>query len=160
VDPTICREHLSELLSEEAGLLQELVELLERERAIIESKDSQALQRTTAERQKRIGALARIEEQRHSVCRMHGHSPDRAGLERLIAWCDPAGAILSCLRRSTQLAQRCRDLNDRNGILVTARLRSVEGQLAVLTGRTQRPETYGPRGYVGLSRPKLVLGAA
>jgi len=160
VDPAVCREHLATLLREESQLLADLEGLLEQESRVLETSDIQTLEATTRARQERMGALTRIEEQRRSLCAMHGFSADRAGLEGLMAWCDSQGALLSRLRECAERAVHCRDLNDRNGIVVAARLKRVEGMLDTLTGRPARSDTYG-RGYTSSStRPGRVLGAA
>jgi len=158
MDPGLCREHLAELLGEEIVLLTELQQLLEEERDTIGGGQPEALQRSTAARQERLGALARIEEQRRSLCRMHGESPDRAGLERLRQWCDPTGALAPRLAECLGRAVRCRDLNDRNGLLVAARMKRVTELLQALTGRTARAGTYGPRGYAGSVHAGRMLG--
>jgi flagella synthesis protein FlgN len=161
VDPGVCHEHLTTLLREESELLAQLEDLLARESHVLETSDVQALETTTRARQERMGALARIEEQRRSLCALHGYSADRTGLEALMAWCDSEGKLLSRLRECAERAVRCRDLNDRNGIVVAARLKRVEGMLDALTGRPTRSDTYGPRGYTGSNgRPGRVLGAA
>jgi flagellar biosynthesis protein FlgN len=161
VDPGVCREHLAGLLRDESGLLGELEELLTRESRVLETSDVQTLEATTRARQERMGALARIEEQRRSLCAAHGFSADRAGLDGLMAWCDANGSLLPRLRECAERAVRCRDLNDRNGIIVASRLKRVEGMLDALTGRPTRSDTYGPRGYSNsTTRPGRVLGAA
>lgn len=161
MDPGVCREHLTTLLREESELLAQLEELLAREARVLEISDIQALEATTRARQERMGALARLEEQRRSLCSLHGFTGDRAGLESLMAWCDGQGKLLSRLRECAERAVRCRDLNDRNAIVVATRLKRVEGMLGALTGRPTRSDTYGPRGYsTSNSRPGRVLGAA
>lgn len=161
MDPGVCREHLATLLREESQLLGDLEALLTDESRILETSNIEALEATTRARQERMGALARIEEQRRSLCAMHGFSADRAGLDGLMAWCDSQGTLLSRLRECAERAVRCRDLNDRNGILVAARLKRVEGMLDALTGRPARSDTYGPQGYTNSTgRPGRVLGAA
>lgn len=161
MDPGVCREHLTTLLREESELLAQLEELLARESRVLETSDVQALETTTRARQERMGALARIEEQRRSLCALHGFSADRTGLDNLIAWCDGEGRLISRLRECAERAVRCRDLNDRNGAMVAARLKRVEGMLDALTGRPARSDTYGPRGYAtSNTRPGRVLGAA
>jgi flagella synthesis protein FlgN len=161
VDRGVCRDHLATLLREESALLAELEELLARESRVLETSDIQSLETTTRARQERMGALARIEEQRRSLCALHGFSADRAGLEGLMAWCDSEGNLLPRLRECAERAVRCRDLNDRNGLVVAARLKRVEGMLDALTGRPTRSDTYGPKGYTASNtRPGRVLGAA
>ncbi|MDB6091640.1 MAG: flagella synthesis protein FlgN [Gammaproteobacteria bacterium] len=160
MDPNVCREHLTVLLADEISTLAQLEDLLKREHDVLGSQDVAALEKTARARQERVGALARIEEQRRSLCSMHGHSPDLAGLERMMAWCDPTGSLVSRLRECSQRAGTCRDLNDRNGSLVTAKLKRVEGLLGILTGRADKADTYGPRGAAAAARPGRVLGAA
>ena len=161
MDAGVCREHLSTLLREESELLAQLEELLARESHILETSDVQALETTTRARQERMGALARIEEQRRSLCALHGFSADKAGLDDLMSWCDGEGTLLARLREFAERAVRCRDLNDRNGIVVAGRLKRVEGMLDALTGRPTRSDTYGPKGYgASNTRPGRVLGAA
>jgi flagellar biosynthesis/type III secretory pathway chaperone len=162
MDIDVCREHLAGLLTQEVSLLRELEGLLTEEHAVLTAnpKDVDTLNKTTRERLERVGALARIEEQRRSLCTMHGHSADFAGLERLLVWCDPSGTLMARLRDCATHAGRCRDLNDRNGVLVTARLKHVGGLLDTLTGRPDRADPYGPRGYADTARPGRVLGAA
>ena len=158
MDQALCRDHLAELLGEEIVLLTELQQLLEEERDLIGTGDPEALQRTTAARQERLGALARIEEQRRSLCSLHGESPDRGGLERLRQWCDPQGALAPRLAECLGRAMRCRDLNDRNGLMVAARMKRVAELLQTLTGRASRTATYGPRGYAAGTPAGRVIG--
>jgi flagella synthesis protein FlgN len=160
LDRDVCREHLAEVLAEEAGLLDELRTLLEREYEVLGTKDAIAVEQTVLVRQERMGALARVEEHRRSLCSLHGFSADHAGLEGLMVWCDPQGTLVSRLRQCAKRAAECRDLNDRNGTLVTAKLKRVEGLLGALTGRTSSADTYSANGSNAPTRPGRVLGAA
>ena len=161
MDPEVCREHLGEILVEEAGLLGELRALLEREAEVLGTRDAVAVEKTMLAREDRMGALTQLEEQRRALCSMHGFSADRIGLEHLMMWCDPEGTLVSRLRECAKGAAACRDLNDRNGTLVNAKLRRVEGLLGALTGRPAMPaDTYSARGSTEPSRPGRVLGAA
>jgi flagellar biosynthesis protein FlgN len=160
LDRDVCREHLAEVLAEEAALLGELRTLLEREYEVLGTKDAIAVEKTVLARQERVGALARVEEHRRSLCSLHGYSADYAGLEGLIVWCDPEGTLVSRLRECAKRAADCRDLNERNGTLVAAKLKRVEGLLGALTGRTSSADTYNANGSNAPTRPGRVLGAA
>ena len=160
LDRDVCREHLAEVLAEEAALLGELRTLLEREYEVLGTKDAIAVEQTVLARQERVGALARVEEHRRSLCSLHGYSADYAGLEGLIVWCDPQGTLVSRLRECAKRAADCRDLNERNGTLVAAKLKRVEGLLGVLTGRSSSADTYNANGSNAPTRPGRVLGAA
>jgi flagella synthesis protein FlgN len=160
LDRDVCREHLAEVLAEEAALLGELRTLLEREYEVLGTKDAIAVEKTVLARQERVGALARVEEHRRSLCSLHGYSADYAGLEGLIVWCDPQGTLVSRLRECAKRAADCRDLNERNGTLVAAKLKRVEGLLGALSGRPSSADTYNANGSNAPTRPGRVLGAA
>ena len=151
VDAEVCREHLGVLLTEEIDALRELEELLKREHEVLGAQNVAAIERTALVRQQMMGDLARTEEQRRSLCTLHGHTADWVGLEKLMQWCDPDGTLLSRLRECAERAIRCRDLNDRNGVMVAARLKQVAEMLNALTGGASQPVTYGPNG----SAPKV-----
>jgi flagellar biosynthesis protein FlgN len=159
MNPTLCREHFAELIREELELLAQLHRLLEEERQVIASGDLKRLQRSTELRQQRITALADAEEQRRSLCSLHGQTADAAGIERLLQWCDPQALLAPLLRESRARATQCRDLNDRNGALVAAHLKRVDQRLRALRGRTDAAATYGPRGDLPGKRGGRVLGA-
>jgi flagellar biosynthesis/type III secretory pathway chaperone len=158
MDAGLCREHFAELINEELALLQQLYAMLEEERGVIASGDLAALQRSTERRQARVAALAHTEAQRHSLCRMHGQAADAPGIERLLKWCDPEGQLAPRLRDCRERALKCRQLNDRNGLMVTAHLKRVEERLRALRGRTDRSATYGPRGDLVAAGSGRALG--
>jgi flagellar biosynthesis/type III secretory pathway chaperone len=146
-DVEVCREHLGTLLTEETAALRDLEGLLDREYDVLNAKNVAAIERAALARLEKMGYLARTEEQRRHLCTMHGYTPDWIGLESLMQWCDPEGTLLSVLRECARLATRCRDMNNRNGTLVAARLQHVEGMIAALTpARAATAVTYGPKG--------------
>jgi flagellar biosynthesis/type III secretory pathway chaperone len=159
MEASLCREHLAELIHEELRLLEALYKLLEHERTVIAATDLKALERSTVQRQEKVAALARTEAQRNSLCSMHGQSPDAAGLGRILRWCDPGGGLGAQLRECRERALRCRQLNDRNGLMVSAHLKRVDERLRALRGRTDRAATYGPRGDLAGSGAGRVLGS-
>jgi flagellar biosynthesis/type III secretory pathway chaperone len=63
------------------------------------------------------------------------------------------------LRESRARALTCRDLNNRNGVMVAAHLRRVDQRLRALHGRASGAPTYGPRGDLAGSRSGRVLGS-
>jgi len=158
VDPQVCREHLERLLLEEAGTLARLEELLDKEHEFLLANDIEKLERAGEERQSCIVALVAIEDERRSLCRMMNVPADAAGLEKLLNWCDPARGLKTRWAACAERAARCRSLNDRNGALVTARLKRVEGMLDVITGRSNEPKVYGSKGgYESPGRTDRVL---
>jgi flagellar biosynthesis/type III secretory pathway chaperone len=156
----LCRDHLHSLLNDETVCLRALEQLLQDEHAVLAAQNVAAVERIAVTRQEKMGALARIEEQRRGLCTLHGYTADWHGLESLLQWCDPEGSLLATLRECAQLALRCRDHNDRNGTMVAARLKQVEGMLSALGVPVARPVTYGPTGSASVQGYKRELGAA
>jgi flagellar biosynthesis/type III secretory pathway chaperone len=64
----------------------------------------------------------------------------------LLAWCDPAHTLRKQYAECATRARDCRDLNTRNGVLVGAQIKRVEGLLGAMTGASAEPRAYGPRG--------------
>lgn len=146
MDPGLCREHLQRLLAEESNALTQLEGLLDQEHELLLANDAEGLDRAGEARQGCVGVLLRVDDERRSLCRMMNVGTDVQGLERLLAWCDPSRSLLQRWTDCATRAGRCRDLNERNGALVTARLKKVEGLLDVLTGRANQPKVYGKQG--------------
>lgn len=158
MDPSVCREHLAKLISEESNALTRLEGLLDQEHQHLLANDIEALDRTGEARQACIGDLVRVEDDRRTLCRMLSMPADKLGIERMLQWCDPKQTLQSHLANCSERAGRCRELNDRNGALVSARLKRVEGLLDVVTGRQSQPKVYGRQGgYQAPGRASNVL---
>jgi len=146
VNPALTRDALERLLVEENGALAEFETLLDKEHGALRARDIDALEALADARQQSLVRLLKIEDERRGLCSMHGHETDLMGLARLIAWCDPGRTLLARYDECSTRAKRCRDLNDRNGILVGAQMKRVEGLLGAMTGTRHEPQAYGPRG--------------
>jgi flagellar biosynthesis/type III secretory pathway chaperone len=157
MEPGACREHLSQLLTDEISALTQLTGLLEREYALLTANEVSALESAMRERQSCVGRIVRLDEERRSLCRMLGHASDAQGLERLLHWCDPRRTLGLRWQEHAGLARRCRELNDRNGALVSARLKRVQALLGVLIGGARDSATYGRGGsYQPVSTGRVV----
>jgi flagellar biosynthesis protein FlgN len=158
VDPSVCREHLSKLIIAEAKALTRLEGILDQEHQYLVANDIEALDRAGDERQTCIGELVRVDDDRRTLCRMLNMPTDKTGIERMLKWCDPSSLLQKRIAECADRAGRCRNLNDRNGALVTARLKRVEGLLDVVTGRANQPKVYGRQGgYEVSARNATVL---
>jgi flagellar biosynthesis/type III secretory pathway chaperone len=146
VDAALTRDTLGRLLAEENAALSEFEVLLDQEHGALAKRDIDALESLAESRQNSIVRLLKIEEERRSVCSMLGYDTDLQGLARLIAWCDPSRTLARPYDECATRARKCRDLNDRNGVLVGAQIKRVEGMLGALTGAAAEPRAYGPRG--------------
>jgi flagellar biosynthesis/type III secretory pathway chaperone len=144
LDANLTREHLARLLAEENSALAHFEDLLEREHGALAARDIEALEALADVRQDSVTRMLKLEDERRSVCSMHGYDTDLAGLAKLIAWCDPRRSLAAAYDECATRARRCRDFNDRNGILVGAQMKRVEGLLGAITGAPAKT-TYGPR---------------
>ena len=159
MNASACREHLEKLLTEETGALARLEGLLDKEHEFLLANDIDELERAGEARQACVVDLVRIEDERRSLCRMMNVSADHLGLEKLFLWCDPSRSLKDRIAACGARAGRCRTLNDRNGALVTARLKRVEGVLGVITGRANQPKVYGRQGTYETVAPSVRLNA-
>jgi flagella synthesis protein FlgN len=146
VDASLTRDTLARLLAEENAALGEFEILLDSEHGALRSRDIDALEALAESRQANVIKLLKIEDERRSLCSMLGYETDLAGLAKLIAWCDPNRSLVKRYEECATRARKCRDLNDRNGVLVGAQIKRVEGLLGAMTGTSAEPRGYGPRG--------------
>jgi len=151
MDQAQCREKLGRLIADESRALSELSALLDREHGFLEANDVVSLEGAAHERQRCVVRILRINEERRSLCSALGHSLDLKGLESLIRWCDPKRTLAAGWAECSAAATHCRQLNDRNGALVAARLKHVQARLGTLINGRREPVTYGPRGAYGSS---------
>lgn len=161
MDANLCREHVTGLLAEESALLGRLATLLEDEHVYLSGSNVEALEQATDARQRCMGNLMRIEDERRALCRMCGYDSDLTGLEALLKWCDPSRTLQARWAECATRAATCRTLNDRNGLIVASRLKRVEGLLNIITGRNQTPATYGRQAaYATASAGRMVVSQA
>jgi flagellar biosynthesis/type III secretory pathway chaperone len=133
-------------MAEEIAALAEFAALLDKEYTALRGRDIDALEALADTRQASVVKLLKLEEERRSLCSMLGYDTDLAGLTRLLAWCDPAHTLGKRYAECASRARDCRDLNTRNGVLVGAQIKRVEGLLGAMTGTSAEPRAYGPRG--------------
>ena len=138
-DPTLCRDQLATLMAEQNAHLAALEGLLTQEYELLQSRDADGLEKAAMARQLCLAHILRIEDERRALCRATGRNEDTAGLHSLLAWCDPTGLLLPAMQEYRERTQRCRELNDRNGILVNGRLQQ--------EARTYGPGSDGSGGY-------------
>jgi flagellar biosynthesis/type III secretory pathway chaperone len=154
MEPQACLAQLGRMLADETRLLGLLAQQLQREHELLVANDVDGLEQAASARQSSVAALANVDQERRSLCRMLGHGADNAGLLALFRWCDPTGALTSHHAAASRQAQMCREQNDRNGALVNARLLRLNNMLEKLHGSTL-PATYDARsmGRANVSAP-------
>jgi flagellar biosynthesis protein FlgN len=155
MDAAECRERMSTLIAEESSGLAELSGLLEHEHSLLAIGDVVSLEAAINERQRCVGRISRIDDERRAMCNALNLSLDATGLEKLLRWCDPEGTLAGRWAECTAAATRCRMLNDRNGALVSTQLQHVRARLGTLLQSTREALTYrrnGAYSQVGVGR--------
>lgn len=143
MDANACRAHMARLLADENALLAELERQLYREHEFLAGNDVDSLERAGDARQATVLKLLKLDDERRNLCQMLGQGTDRIAVAAVLRWCDPAGSLAAEQAACTQLAERCRTQNERNGALVTARLTRVTGMLDMIASN-QPGRTYAP----------------
>jgi flagellar biosynthesis protein FlgN len=144
---------LNTLLDREILIGNALLHALESEKGTLTGFDLAALEHSTAEKERLVDEFDRIDADRRRLVARLGFGPSRTDMVELIrAAEDPkyredarqAGPLATRWRRLVTIAERCRDANERNGLIVSMHTRRVTQTLNVL--RTGRPDelTYGP----------------
>ena len=98
------------------------------------------------ERQRCVGRIARVDDERRAMCKARNLTLDAQGLESLLRWCDPAGTLATRWAECASAANRCRMLNDRNGALVGTQLQHVRARLGTLIQAGRETLTYRRNG--------------
>ncbi|HZX71405.1 MAG TPA: flagellar protein FlgN [Rhodanobacter sp.] len=123
----------------------QLLVVLEAERAALDSASVEALDQAGTQKQALMQQLEQLDAERQLLCR---EQPARqAALE--MEW-----------QHVMQSLRQCRTLNLRNGRAVNQRLTHVRQALAILTGHTGDSELYGRSGELHASLRSQVLAAA
>jgi flagella synthesis protein FlgN len=156
IEPEQIRLHLERVLGEESILLAELEQVLAAESAVVRGNDPDAIEHIGANRQRCVARLVQLDGERASASRMLSFGSGREAFERLIAWCDPAHSLRARWRANLECAHRCKDLNDRNGAVVMARMGHVQQRLATLRGDAPGPVYARPGGrFEGVAQRTL-----
>lgn len=144
VRPGEIQPHLQRILLEEARLLVELERLLERETEILQGEDVAAIQNIGSARHGCVEQLTRLDAERGDLCRMLSFGRGAPALQRLLEWAEGNGSLQRQWQANLQVARRCKQLNDRNGAIVTVKLGRVQQLLGQLRG-SPPPAVYGPK---------------
>jgi flagellar biosynthesis protein FlgN len=156
------------LLDREIAAGQALLAGLDLERSTLTGFDVAALEAATGEKERLAAEFERLDADRRRLLERFGYGPSETDMVELIRVVEDstytensrrAGPLVTRWRRLVALIQRCRNDNQRNGMIVGLQTRRVTQTLNVL--RTGRPDqlTYG-RGTHGLASAARALGRA
>lgn len=145
IQPADIRQHIDRVLRDEAQLLAELEQLLQREAGVVRGDDPTAIENIGGSRHRCVDLLTRLDAERTAACRMLSFGAGRDGFEKLLAWCDPDRTLRVRWQDNLKIARRCQAMNDRNGAVVSLKLDQVQQLLTTLRGGAAAP-VYGRQG--------------
>jgi flagella synthesis protein FlgN len=133
-------------LAAEQGALDQLVESLGRERAVLAAGVSDEVERIAAQKEARAAAVVAAGARREARLAAYGV---RGGMRALLARVPEGSALAASWRRLLDAARKAKAANDVNGCLIAAHSRYLGARLAALA-LPDSAATYGP---TGASRP-------
>ena len=151
---------LAALMAEETMTLRTALGHLQAERKALEAGEVDSLAVLATRKSEAYAHLAKLGDARTALLARAGTRPARADIERLFgsgpewAACKPLFADLMAL------AQEAHDLNQGNGLLIRAQMKSSKQALAVLMSAAEQASTYGPDGQAMARTSSRSLGSA
>ncbi|MEE4637544.1 MAG: flagellar protein FlgN [Wenzhouxiangella sp.] len=154
------RDALKRLLQLQSGCADELLGTLEAERTALEAGNADQLDALTGEKSVLLGRLDELGKDQVSLLSELEFDSSGSGLEQALAWCDPNRELAEQRQDLGRRLQRCRELNQRNGLTVQYRLGYVRRALDVLNGAPPGSGgVYGPDGRTSSASPSRLLAS-
>ncbi|HZY33421.1 MAG TPA: flagellar protein FlgN [Rhodanobacter sp.] len=135
---------LAAVLGDMQQAVDQLAQVLEAERAALDTRDSDALDQAGTRKQAIMLQLEQLDAERQQL------ADEQPAV---------AAASTSVWSKVVQKLQYCHLLNQRNGSVVSQRLSQTRRALAVLTGHAGESELYGRSGELHASLRSQVLAA-
>lgn len=151
---------LRTLTSKEIKLVTELIALLRREQASLQTGNAPALPALVTEKGKLVEALNALARQRNELLASHGLGKDKVGMT---AWLEsnPGDRVLKgSWQKLLELAEEARQIHLQNGQLVTLHLQETSGALAALNQEMQKSLLYGADGLSSAPAANQLIDSA
>jgi flagella synthesis protein FlgN len=146
-----------------AGLVEELtaanslLKLLEQEQACLVEGDVEGLSRLTGEKSGLVAKMTELARRRHRTLAAGGFTADESGMK---AWLETAGGSHASWTALLDTAQKAKELNRTNGLMIGQQMARNQAALNILQGNQQGSAIYGPNGQSAASSGsrRLVIG--
>lgn len=133
-------------LGEELTAANSLLQLLAQEQSRLVDVDVEGLSRLTGEKANIVARMTDLAKRRHRALAAAGFAADESGM---LDWLNSPAAIGGVNQSWTQLldiAQRAKELNRTNGLMIGQQIARNQGALNILQGDRQGGPIYGPNG--------------
>ncbi len=151
---------LATLMSEETVSLRSALGHLNAERRALELGDVDTLAVIAARKAEAYTRLGQLGDGRTALLGHAGCKPVRADIEALFGSSPAWTACRKLFADLLALAREAHDLNQANGILIRAQMKSSHQALAVLMSASEQASTYGPDGQSMARSTSRSLGSA
>jgi flagella synthesis protein FlgN len=151
---------LAALMMEEAVTLRTALGHLHAERRALESGEVDTLAVPAARKSEAYGRLAQLGDARTALLARAGAKTARADIEALFDKDPEWSACRQPFADLLALAREAHGLNQANGVLIRAQMKSSQQALAVLMSASEQASTYGPDGQSMTRSTSRSLGSA
>ena len=151
---------LAALMAEETVTLRTALGHLHAERRALESGEVDALAVLAAHKSEVYGRLAQLGDARTALLARAGSKPARDDIQALFETAPDWAICRQPFQELMTLAREAHDLNQANGMLIHAQMKSSQQALAVLISASEQASTYGPDGQSLARSTSRSLGSA
>lgn len=150
---------LLQLIEEDIGPAEQLLQLLRDEYVALHGRDMPALEDILAYKQSLVVLLDQHGRRRSELLASLGLTPDRAGIEVLASQSHLGPQLLQQLDVLGNLLNECRAVNERNGESIVLQQATTANQIRILMGG-EAPSLYDSRGSTSpLAKPRALSQA-
>ncbi|MBL8476264.1 MAG: flagellar protein FlgN [Methyloversatilis sp.] len=151
---------LAALMTEETVTLRTALGHLHAERRALEAGEVDTLAVLAARKSEAYGRLAQLGDARTALLVRAGSKSGRDDIEALFQSAPDWAACRQPFKELVALAREAHDLNQANGVLIRAQMKSSQQALAVLMSASEQASTYGPDGQSMARTTSRSLGSA
>ncbi len=146
-------EALAQVLDEQIAAATRLAEGLRVERAALSGRTIEALHTATRDKEQLFARFEELEQERRMLCATLGAGTERSSMEAVLR-AQPRVAregLQARWQRLMELAARCRDANETNGMIAQNRQRQLLQLLGLMRSAAHGGATYGRTGVAAIA---------
>lgn len=136
---------LKDLLSRDVQQLEQLTNILRKEKSCLSSSDLSKLQELTAEKNQLLDQLRERARQKIRVLVAIGYQPDKGTPSRFIQSTGQA-ELYELWKRADQQMQECKTLNQNNGRVISHLQKRLSRLTSIFRGAAGQQKLYGAKG--------------
>lgn len=133
-------------LTAERTAVEALTDVLKAERSVLGAGQTDQLPALAARKRELLLHIAHLGESRNRLLEACGATPDRRGMENLLAGNPGATACRNEWQALIAASQQAQRLNQENGVFIEAGMRANQQALSTLVGAARSSSTYSAAG--------------